>query len=281
MKAPLKWHGGKYYLAAKIHELAPAKYTTRVIPYAGGLQEFWNWKCPSCGCVPPDHAPKCPGVCEVVNDLYDELVTFYSVLRTTALRGLFMEQVALTPFSRKDFSAAASLKEGTPVEKAVAFFIRYRMSRQGLGQDFATVSVNRTRRGMCEQVSSWLSAIEGLPDVTHRLQTVLVECRPAIDLIKSLDSPNTFFYLDPPYLISTRVAGSYAYEMTDADHQELLTTLADIKGKFLLSGYPSEMYSTWEASLPHVTHSDISVPAHSSSATSKSDRTEVLWKNYE
>jgi hypothetical protein len=52
---PLKWHGGKSYLASWLHSLAPPAcmnardsndgfgYTHRNIVFAGGLGEFWNW----------------------------------------------------------------------------------------------------------------------------------------------------------------------------------------------------------------------------------------------
>lgn len=47
---PLKFHGGKYYLAHKLHALAKGvKHIMRVHAYAGGLGEFWNWPRPKSG----------------------------------------------------------------------------------------------------------------------------------------------------------------------------------------------------------------------------------------
>ena len=34
--------------------------------------------------------------------------------------------------------------------------------------------------------------------------------------------------------------------MTEAQHRELLDVLAGIAGKFMLSGYPSDLYRQWE-----------------------------------
>ena len=58
-------------------------------------------------------------------------------------------------------------------------------------------------------------------------------CGPAISPTASEDGPATFFYLDPPYLPRTRTARkAYGpYEMTEADHRELLDVLLRVKGK--------------------------------------------------
>ena len=92
-------------------------------------------------------------------------------------------------------------------------------------------------------VSEWLSAVDGLPDVHARLRRVLIENIPAVDLILREDAPGTLFYCDPPYLHETRTAtAGYAFEMAEADHRDLLDVLRQCKGKVVLSGYPSALY---------------------------------------
>src|SRR4029077_18273420 len=111
---------------------------------------------------------------------------------------------------------------------------------------FAPLSKTRTRRGMNEQASAWITAVDGLPAVHERLRRVVILNKPAADVIRAEDSPGTLFYCDPPYLKETRTAPDvYAHEMTAEQHGELLARLARIKGKFLLSGYRSEMYDHW------------------------------------
>ena len=56
------------------------------------------------------------------------------------------------------------------IADAVAFFVDCRQSRSGLMNGFTSVTRNRTRRRMNGNVSEWLSAIEGLPEVHLRLQ---------------------------------------------------------------------------------------------------------------
>lgn len=281
MQAPLKWHGGKYYLKKRIWELAPEEYSTRVIPFAGGLQEFWDWTCPNCNMRPHEHRAGCPGLNEIVNDLNEDLVNFYRVLRSEQ-RSDLLEELRLTPFNEADFKYALTghHPRNTRAGRAWAFFVRYRQSRQGLGIDFATPTTGRTRRKGNEQTSSWESSVEGLPDAMARLKRVLVYNRQGLQVLKATNNKKTFAYLDPPYHPDTRVAGEYEMEMSAQDHKGLLTFLRDrFKGRFLLSGYRCQLYDDI-ATEAGWNRTDVPQKAHSSSATDKPDRVESLWRNY-
>ena len=60
----------------------------------------------------------------------------------------------------------------------------------------------------------------------------------AVQLILKLDSENTFFYIDPPYVGANQGHyGGYTQEHFD----DLLKVLSQIKGKFLLSSYPNDI----------------------------------------
>jgi DNA adenine methylase len=134
---------------------------------------------------------------------------------------------------------------------------------------------------MNEQVSSWLTAVDGLADVHERLKRVVILNDDAIAVIKREDSLNTLFYVDPPYLHGTRVTtNDYSVEMTADDHAHLLSTLSEIEGKFVLSGYPSEMYD--EVAVAEGWHRvEREIDCKASGAKEKPKRTEVLWMNYD
>lgn len=268
---PIKWHGGKHYLAPWIISHMPP-HTHYVEPYFGG------------GSVLLQKDPE--GVSEVVNDLNGDLANFWAVLRDPKDFADLQRQLEATPFDQVLFDNAPAYDCRNPfmrhetMRRAWWFFIRARQSRQGLMKDFATMSRNRTRRGMNEQVSSWLTAIDGLPDVHARLKRVAILNRPAIEVIQQQDGPKTLFYCDPPYRHETRVTTSdYAHEMTDTQHHDLLQVLARIEGKFLLSGYPSEMYRVnaerygWHCVTKQIDNK-------ASSAATKAQKTECLWANY-
>ena len=96
---------------------------------------------------------------------------------------------------------------------------------------------------MAGAVSRWLGSVEGLAEIAQRLQRVQIENAPALDVIARYDTPETVFYLDPPYVHSARGDSSaYEFEMTDDDHAELAAVLSSIRGRAVLSGYRTPLY---------------------------------------
>jgi DNA adenine methylase len=133
---------------------------------------------------------------------------------------------------------------------------------------------------MNENVSAWLSAVEGLPECHERLRRVEIRNMDGVDFIKAYDHPRALFYLDPPYMHGTRkTTGEYAHEMSDGDHAKLLDTLAGIKGRFMLSGYHSTLYDR-SANIYRWCEWEIPRPNSASSAKEKEIKTEVIWTNY-
>ncbi len=262
----LKYHGGKSQLANKLVALFPICIHL-VDLYCGGLSLLF--------------ATNGGGTSEVVNDIYGRLINFWRVLQDPVLFVQFQRRCIATPFAQDQWKQAKlDLDHLDPVTAAHAFFVWNRQSRQGLNKDFATLSRNRTRRSMNEQASSWLTAIDGLQEVHERLQGVVILNEDALVVIQKQDGPNTFFYADPTYVSSSRIAKSvYAHEMSDEDHHRLVDVILNCKGKILLSGYPNEIYKRlevagWDTLDFHVTKS-------SSSQKSKPKAIERVWANYE
>lgn len=267
----IKRHGGKAYLATKIRALMPP-HTRYCEPYFGSGAVLF--------------AGDGEGVAEFVNDLDYELTNFWRTVGHVRRFDHFQRMAETVPFSQVEFADSKTpvVIDGedlrSELNRAIAFFIRNRQSRQGLGKDFATPT-SRLRRGMNEQVSAWLTAVEGLPEFHARLKRVEIRCQDALDFIKELDSPDTCFYCDPPYLHETRsTTKEYGeYEMTTEDHGSLLDLLGRIKGKFLLSGYRSPLYDSM-ASRCEWRRVDFDLPNQASSAKSKERKTECVWLNY-
>lgn len=274
-------NGGKSYLAKRIIDLMPPRvknpnapaaddpgWVHYVEPYFGG------------GAVLFANDPE--GISEVVNDVDLELTDFWRVLQCPTAFREFERIVQAVPCSQYEYRAACGSGEFTPgrVVRAVNFFIRNRQSRQALGKDFATLARARTRRGMNELPSAWLSAIEGLPEVHSRLKRVVIFSDKAVGVIRQQDGPRTLFYLDPPYLHETRtVTDAYENEMTYKDHVELLRVLENVEGRFLLSGYPSELYDRF-ANGKGWRRVDWKIDNKAGGGASKRKMTECLWMNY-
>jgi DNA adenine methylase len=277
--SPLKWHGGKHYLASRIVALMPP-HLHYVEPFAGGLAVLLARDPADKRLWQADTSSE-RGVSEVVNDLDGSLTNFWRVLRHDELFVRFRRQVEAIPLSRPEWEQAhEQVQDGLdPVAAAVAFFVDCRQSRSGLRTGFTPLTRNRTRRGMNGNASEWLSAVEGLPAVHERLRRVVVENKPAVELIREQDGPGTLFYCDPPYLAATRTARkAYGlFEMTEAEHRELLEVLRSCRGKVMLSGYPSALYDTALACWKRHT---FDLPNHASGAKTKDRETEVLWCNF-
>jgi DNA adenine methylase len=258
-------------LAGRIVSLMPP-HTHYVEPYAGGLAVLL--------------AKNPEGVSEVVNDVDGRLTNFWKVMQDPAMFADFHRLVEAVPFSEVEWREARkesarfreSQSKGEMVRDATAFFVLCRQSLAGRMKGFASLSRTRTRRNMNEQASAWITALDGLPAVHARLRRVVVLCRPAIEVLRSEDSEDTLFYLDPPYMEETRsVPDVYGFEMKRADHCELLDLVRNLRGKVMLSGYPSDLY---DASLADWSRHTFDLPNNAASGKSKARATEVLWCNF-
>ena len=91
--------------------------------------------------------------------------------------------------------------------------------------------------------ADWTTLPERIITAAERLRGVQIEQRPAIDVIARYNFPNVLIYADPPYMLETRHGKQYKEEMTDEDHEVLLTLLKLHKGPAIISGYESELYN--------------------------------------
>jgi DNA adenine methylase len=265
------WYGGKYTHLDWLLPLLP--HTTHYCePFGGSAAILINRK---------------PSPVETYNDLDGEVVNFFKVLRDNSEE--LIRLIGLTPFARQELRDAVTASDVplTDLERARRFFVRARQVRTGLAQ---TASEGRwahckltSRAGMAGAVSRWLGSVEGLSEIVQRLLRVQIENAPAVEVIRRYDSPETLFYCDPPYPHDSRSdLNAYGYEMSDDQHRELASVLRNVQGKVAVSSYHSqlmdEIFDGWTC---------IEMPAkkaHSSNTKSdglKTERSEVLWVNYE
>lgn len=259
------WYGGKYsHLDWLLPLLPPCHHYCE--PFGGSAAVLLN---------------RDPSPVETYNDLDGEVVNFFRVLRDDPER--LIRAIGLTPFSREEFALACELDPTLdPLERARRFYVRARQVRSGLAQS-ATLGrwancKNTSRAGMAGVVSRWLGAVEDLPEIAARLLRVQIENRPAIEVIRLYDSPQTLFYCDPPYVHETRGdANAYAYEMSDAEHRELAEVLNHVQGLVAISGYECDLMNALYPPPKWLKHVAPPRTIH----TTKDERTEILWTNYD
>lgn len=286
VQLPIKRHGGKGAFSGKLAQWIGSKVRTKVCdtycePYAGGASVLLY--------MPGGHKFKR----EVLNDIEPGLAAFWRVMSSPVLFPEFYRLVETLPFSEEVYNDAVidtaynEPPDTRTIATAVRFFVMSRMSRQGLGKDFATHS-KRTRGGYTEQVSAWISAVDGLPDIHKRLRGIEVHCKPALDVIEMVDDMECCLYCDPPYMHETRGAGArdcYENEMSDAQHEALLRKLCSCVSDVILSGYPSQMYADYLETGRGGNGSgwrklEFDIVNNASSAQVKEVKTECLWLNY-
>jgi DNA adenine methylase len=277
----LRWHGGKWKLAPWVMSFFP-EHRIYVEPFGGAGSVLMR---------------KLRVYAEVYNDLDDVVTNLFRVLRDDTKAARLIEALRLTPFSRAEFQEALQEAEDD-VERARHLIVR---SYMGFGSNAHSSSSTAEKTGFksftrpdeyrstgfranskrsgTTPAHDWANYPDALPSIVDRLRGVIVEQRPAIDVMRQHDGLQTLHYVDPPYLPETRSPANkydlkhrmYRHELTVDDHGELLEFLKTLKGFVVLSGYPSALY---DDALPDWRR--VSCDAHADGAR---PRTEVLWIN--
>jgi DNA adenine methylase len=241
----LRYHGGKFRLARWVIAHFPA-HRVYIEPFGGGGSVLMQ-------------KPRAPG--EVYNDIDDEVVGLFRVLRDPETAAQLQRRLILTPFSRAEFRAAYEITED-PVERAARLVIR---SFMGYGSDSATQrSVTGFRGAVSRQTGvdfmgarrkdgggqspaiDWAGWPAAVPSFVQRLSCVVIEHQDACKVMRTSDAQDALHYVDPPYPISTRTrvgAGrGYRHELTDQQHRDLADCLRGLVGMVVLSGYRCALY---------------------------------------
>lgn len=262
-RPPLRYHGGKWRLAPWIIGHFPA-HRVYVEPFGGSASVLMR--------KPRSYA-------EVYNDLWGDVVNVFRVLRDPGTAERLAHLIALTPFARAEFEAEMPTIDADPVERARRTIFR---SLAGFGSASTNGAHSTGFRGTSHRSGTtpahdWANYPKHVRAFCTRLTGVCIEQRPATEIIAAHDREETLFYVDPPYVHLTRNMkrgnAAYACEMTDDDHRELAEHLQRIRGRVIVSGYPSELY---DDDLYRGWHR-VERPSHADGAR---ERTEVLWMNF-
>jgi len=259
MKTPVTYYGGKQKLVKTILPLIP-KHSLYCEPFAGGAAIFFA---------------KEQSNVEVLNDTNRELINFYSQVQTNFVN--LEKEINITLHSR-DLHRKASVIYNNPdlfpeVKRAWALWV---LSSQGFaGQIDSTWGYDVSKNTTSLKIKNKREAFT--EELAIRLQDVQLECADAIYIIKSRDRETSFFYCDPPYYNSDM--GHYDGYSLD-DYRVLLDTLSELKGKFLLSSYPSPILNEYiKAHGWHTLTKDSLVSVNAKGAKQKV-KTEVLTANF-
>lgn len=224
MKTPIAYYGGKQNMLKHILPRIP-EHRIYTEAFFGGGAVFFG---------------KAPSESEVINDTNNMAITFYKVCKTEASFNKLKEKIEATPFSRATYKVALSIYQMPhlfkPLQCAWAFYVG-------------------TNMGFSCQIGSWgfdkyskrVKAFQNKKlafdaRILERLENAQIECKDACEVIKQRDSEDAFHYVDPPYI---NVHQGHYRGYSQEDYINLLNTLSRLKGKFLLSSYPTEILNDY------------------------------------
>lgn len=254
----MRYFGGKWRLAPWIISQFPA-HNIYCEAFGGGASVLLQ-------------KPRAYG--EIYNDLDGEVVNVFRVLQRHHKR--FKRLMEVTPFARDEMELAYDTVKD-PVERARRTIIR---SFMGFGSDSVTRDCrtgfrSNSNRSGTTPAHDWATWPEQIDAFHGRLTGVVIENRDASEVMTSQDSAETLHYVDPPYVFGTRTGKGHGYrhEMTDAQHEALVSFLMGLKGLVALSGYENPIYQTlkWEV------RKAAAKTFHKGSVGAP--RTEILWLN--
>lgn len=256
----LRYHGAKFRLANWVMSFFP-QHTCYVEPFGGAAGVLLQ---------------KPRAYAEVYNDLDGGIVNFFRVLRDPVQRQQLIDACVLTPYARDEFEQAWEPTDD-PIEKARRLCIRAQMGFGSAGASKGTTGFRvDTKREYGTAQALWQLYPAAIASAGERMTGVLIENRDGLEVMAQHDAPTTLHFVDPPYMHQTRVNGNrtYAHELSNDQHEQLLRVLLELEGFVVLSGYKSELYGRllegWEQ---HTTSARISA------GRGTAMREECVWLN--
>lgn len=210
---------------------------------------------------------------ETINDIDARLVNLFRVMRDDPEKLQYL--IYHTLYSREEFMKSNEISSD-PIEDARRMAVRLWFSVGG-----KTVTMPGFRKNISWNgpytAYEWTDMYSRIGYAAARLKNAQIENKDAIQLIKEHNDVDTLLYCDPPYVEAKRVSDHYANGFTNQQHEELLVSLLNHKGPVILSGYDSELYNSVLKNWYVVKqHTKVGI-----TTKKKSDRTEILWLNYE
>ena len=160
---------------------------------------------------------------EVLNDANGNLINLYRVVREHPEE--LKDRLLYVMHNREDFKLVqrrlAQFPPADPIQRAADFYQIIRQSYAGNGKQF------------CAVARSMWAGFPAIDRVAGRLQGVTLEIEDFETTFQRYDSPNTHFYLDPPYVFTEDYYPGNIFQRKD--HARLAAILLGAQGLWLLS----------------------------------------------
>ena len=211
------WAGGKHHMLKRLLALIPAHKTYAEV-FGGAANLLFA---------------KEPSEIEAYNDLNGDLVNLFTVTRDHPIQ--LLERVWMIPHSRELFEGWSTqiLKTNEPadrIERAARFYYCLCNSFGGRGPGAGWAFERECVR---HHPLTWYRRVTKIPDFYERLRDVHIDHLDFRRFIENWAAPETFLFLDPPYLETSPYRG--VPDFTEKDHRDLYKLLVGVQAKWLLT----------------------------------------------
>lgn len=223
----IKYYGSKYALREWIISFFPSDHVSYVEVFGGSGAILLN---------------KPRSFCETYNDKWGDAVNFFRVMQNSPAE--FIWKCKHMAWARTEYKEQLEQKidpKQDPMGAALQFYIGANMaiSNMPFGKNGYKMMTKTVRYKPACQVP------KSLEQTCNRLIGVQIENLDFFDIMAKYEAaaPHALFYLDPPYVKSTRVSTKvYAYEWTNEQHIQASEVVKASEAYIVISGYDSELY---------------------------------------
>jgi DNA adenine methylase len=208
-KPAIRWPGGKTSLLPHILPLIPPHHCY-CEPFSGGLAML---------CA----KPRSP--IEVINDLNGDLINFYRIVRYHL--NPLLDELEFVPGSRQEFYDFIRQPGLTDIQRAARWWYR---NKNGFASD--SNSFGRSAKSGGASLSSRSAALDKIRALNARLDKVCIENLDWQRCVEINDTPESFFFVDPPY---TGCKQKAYQSWTLDDVKGLGEVLRGLQGRWLLT----------------------------------------------
>jgi len=190
---------------------------------------------------------KIPSNNDVYNDLNGNLATLFKVLCNKDDTQELVRRLDNTLYSRDEFNYAKDNvdTESDPIERARLMFVLHNQSFSGLGGTWGyAIAADRYKTNPPYRFQQKIKVLQA---VHNRIKYVTIENLSFSEIIPKYSTPETLFYLDPPYCPTSRTGGAkYKHEMGFDEHVKMVEIMLGSDAMFILSGFDTEAYRPLE-----------------------------------
>ena len=222
INSPFKWVGGKSRLRKAIIPLIPA-HRCYVEPFCGAAWVLFG---------------KPPSSIEVLNDIDEELINFFRVVKHNPedlLKSFDLDLVSRSEFHKLAGTDPRSLSD---IARAHRFYYLI-MAGWGGEARYPRFQTSVSDGGHGNRLVGALKSLRKRIEPVHdRLKTVIIENLDWTECIDKYDRPASFMYLDPPYPGN---GANYKHNMRSmAEHSAIAERLDRVQFRWMLSSYDTE-----------------------------------------